>query len=257
VRRPLALITGASRGIGQGIALALAKAGFDIAGTATSVAGLDETQSLMEAAGARFLPVAGDISQTDTHARMLDEVLAFDDHITCFVSNAGIAPTVRADLLEMTPASFDHVLGVNLRGAFFFAQSVARAMVATGPPVPELPPPSVIFITSISARTASVNRAEYCISKAGLSMAAKAFAVRLAQHQINVYEIQPGIIATDMTSGVKEKYDQLIGQGLLLSPRWGTPADIGAAVVPLAQGCFAYATGSVIEVGGGFGVDRL
>lgn len=257
MKRPLALVTGASRGIGQGIALALAQAGFDIAGTATSVSGLQETQRIVEAAGAGFLPVAGDISQTESHARMLDEVLAFRGRITCFVSNAGIAPAVRSDLLEMTPDSFDHVLGVNLRGAFFFAQAVARAMVAAGPPAPELPLPSMIFITSISARTASVNRAEYCISKAGLSMAAKAFAVRLAQHHINVYEIQPGIVATDMTSGVKEKYDQLIEQGLLLNPRWGTPADIGAAVVPLAQGCFAYATGSVIEVGGGFGVDRL
>jgi 3-oxoacyl-[acyl-carrier protein] reductase len=261
--RRTALVTGASRGIGRGIALALANAGFDIVGTATSAApantatGLYEVKAKVEACGARFLPVVGDISRIDEHPRMLDEALAFADRIDCFVSNAGIAPRVRADVLDLSPDSFDQVLGVNLRGAFFFAQAVARAMVAAGPHAPDACPPSLIFITSISARTASINRAEYCISKAGLSMAARAFAVRLAQHNINVYEIQPGIIDTDMTTGVRDKYDALIGEGLLLTPRWGRPEDIGAAVVPLATGSFAYATGAVIEVGGGFGVDRL
>jgi len=255
--RPVALVTGASRGIGRGIAVALARAGFDVAGTATTMAGLEETRGGVEGQGARFISVAGNLANLNEHAAMLDTALTLGGRIDCFVSNAGIAPRVRADLLDMSEESFDEVLGVNLRGAFFFAQGVARAMVAAGPHSAGQPAPSMIFITSISARTASINRAEYCVSKAGLSMAAKAFAVRLAGHGINVYEIQPGIVATDMTSGVKEKYDALIAEGLLLTPRWGTPEDVGAAVVPLALGQFAYATGSVIEVGGGFGVDRL
>ena len=254
--RPVALITGASRGIGKGIALSLAKAGFDVVGTARSLDALLEVSKEVAALGARFVPVAGDIDALDQHPRMVAEALALAGRVDCFVSNAGMAPQVRADILEMTPESFDQVLGVNLRGATFFAQAVAKAMLGTGAS-PNSTSPCLVFITSISARVASINRTEYCVSKAGLSMVAKSFAVRLAPHGINVYELQPGIIATDMTAGVQEKYDRLIENGLLLTPRWGTPEDIGRAVASLAKGDLAYSTGSVIELGGGYGVEWL
>lgn len=261
--RPIALVTGASRGIGRGIALSLASAGFDVVGAATQAnpdnhdSGLYEVKLHAESLGARFLPVAGDIACLDEHERMVTESLTLGGRIDCFVSNAGVAPLQRVDLLEMTPESYDRVMGINLKGALFFAQRVAQAMIAAPPAGQRQAPPSMIFITSISAKAASANRAEYCISKAGLSMAARSFSVALAPHGINVYEIQPGIIATDMTSAVREKYDALIAEGLLLTPRWGMPDDIGRAVAAFARGDFAYATGTVIEVGGGFGVDRL
>ena len=163
---------------------------------------------------------------------------------------------MRLDILETTPESYDRVMNINLRGPFLLAQTVANQMIKqkemglTGKP-------AIIFITSISANTASPNRAEYCVSKAGLSMLAQNYAVRLAEYGINVYEIRPGIIATDMTSTVSGKYDKLIGEGLLLQKRWGSPRDIGKAVVGFAKGYFEYATGAVLEVGGGFGVSRL
>ncbi|MFM1920494.1 MAG: hypothetical protein RLZZ303_2128 [Candidatus Hydrogenedentota bacterium] len=261
--RPVALVTGASRGIGRGIALALASSGFDVVGTATQahpddiVSGLNEVKAQAEALGGRFLPVAGDIACLDQHERMLTEALSLSGRIDCFVSNAGVAPLQRVDLLEMTSESYDRVMGINLKGALFFAQRVARAMVAAAPDAQRQVAPCMVFITSISAKAASANRTEYCISKAGLSMAARSFAVALAPHGINVYEIQPGIIATDMTSAVREKYNGLIDGGLLLTPRWGMPEDIGRAVAAFARGDFAYATGTVIEIGGGFGVERL
>ncbi len=261
--RPIALVTGASRGIGRGIALSLAAAGYDVAGTATSIpsdkrdGGLLEVQSMAESLGARFLPIAGDIANLDEHERMMQEALALGGHLDCFVSNAGVAPLARVDLLEMTPESYDRVMGINLRGALFFAQRAAQAMIAAPPRTTTTASPCMVFITSISARAASANRVEYCVSKAGLSMVARSFAVALAPHGINAYELQPGIIATDMTAAVKEKYDARIGDGLLLTPRWGSPEDIGRAVAALARGDFAYATGSVIEIGGGFGVERL
>lgn len=261
LRRPVAFVTGASRGIGRGIALRLAEAGFDIAGAATSLStGISETATLAGALGATFRPVQGNIADLAEHERMVQEAQGLSGHIDCFVSNAGIAPTVRADVLEMHPESYDRVMDTNIRGALFLAQRVARAMLAQPPHhrgQPPLVPPSMVFITSISARTASLNRAEYCISKAALSMAAQCMAVRLAEYGIHVYELQPGIIATDMTASVRQKYDELIAEGLLLTPRWGTPEDIGKAVVSLARGDWAYATGAVIEVGGGFGVRRL
>jgi 3-oxoacyl-[acyl-carrier protein] reductase len=257
--RPVALVTGASRGIGRGIALSLAGAGYDIAGTATSLSsGLEEVMRQAEGLGAKFIGISGDVSNLDEHERMVLEAQSISGRIDCFVSNAGVAPSVRADMLDMQPESYDRVMGINARGSFFLAQRVANAMLAQ-PQQPHAhhPAPGMIFITSVSASTASINRAEYCMSKAALSMAAQCLAVRMAPHGVNVYEIQPGIIATDMTTAVREKYDALIAEGLLLSPRWGTPEDIGKAVVSLARGDFAYATGAVIEIGGGMGVRRL
>jgi len=260
---PIAMITGASRGIGRGIALELATHGFDIAACATkadpanTASGLYEVKARVEELGRRCQPIAGDIGDTADHARMLSEALEAFGRIDVLVNNAGVAPLERLDILETTTGSFDRLMHINLRGPFFLTQLVARQMVKQVEAAPEGFAPKIIFITSISAHTASPNRAEYCVSKAGLSMTAQNFAVRLAEYGIGVYDIQPGITATDMTGPVKEKYDRMIADGLLLTQRWGTPEDIGKACAALAQGYFDYATGAVIEVGGGFGVRRL
>lgn len=258
----VAFITGAGRGIGRGIALQLAKSGYDIVAAATKSNPADiekgnyEVKARVEEIGQSCLPVAGDIADLSQHPRMIQEALDHFGAIDLLVNNAGVAPLKRAELLDCTPESYDRVMGINLRGPFFFTQAVAKQMIRQ---VQERrhQKPAIIFITSISADTASPNRTEYCVSKAGLSMTAASFAVYLAEYGINVYDVRPGIIATDMTSAVREKYDALIKSGLLLQKRWGTPEDIGKAVTALADGYFDYATGAVIEVGGGFGVKRL
>jgi 3-oxoacyl-[acyl-carrier protein] reductase len=258
----VAFITGASRGIGRGIAIELARHGYDIVAGTTKAdpsrrdSGVYEVQAQVEALGMHCAPVAGDIANLDDHERLMNQAVEAFGRIDLFVNNAGVAPLERKDILATDPASFDRVLDINLRGPFFLTQRVAQHLIQQHQPA-DHPRPKIVFITSISARTASPNRAEYCVSKAGLSMTAQNFAVRLAEYGINVYELQPGIIETDMTSAVKEKYDHLIGEGLLLQPRWGTPADVGKAVVALAEGYLDYATGAVIELGGGFGVPRL
>lgn len=260
---PTAFITGASRGIGRGIALGLARGGHDIAALATQAdpanteKGLYEVAAQVAALGRRFVPIVGDLADLSAHERIVDEAVAGLGGIDLFVSNAGVAPIKRMDILDTTPESYDRVLDINLRGAFFLAQRVALHLVArvNGG---EVATPRMVFITSISADTASPNRAEYCISKAGLAMAAQSFAVRLAEYGINVYDLRPGITATDMTAAVKERYDLLIEEeGLLLQPRWGTPDDVAKAVVGIAGGALDYSTGLVIEVAGGFGVKRL
>lgn len=252
-----ALVTGASRGIGKGIALALARHGYDIAGMATTdTSGIHEVGEAVESLGRAFTPLIGDIADLGCHERIVTEAIAAHGRIDVLVNNAGVAPSVRLDILETTPESFDRLMAINLRGPFFFTQRVALAMIGQVEHGTTYAP-KIVFITSISSDTASPNRAEYCISKAGLSMAAQNYAVRLAQYGINVYDVRPGITATDMTAAVKQKYDDLIAKGLLLTPRWGTPDDVGKAVVALADGYFDYATGAVIEIGGGFGVSRL
>lgn len=257
-----ALVTGASRGIGRGIALALAGQGYDIAAVATRLEGDAERPGLrelvreVEALGVTCLPLVADIADLASHEAVVQQAIERFGGIDVLVNNAGVAPLVRADILECSPESYDRLMDINLRGPFFLTQAVGRQMVEqvkNG----AARAPKIIFITSISSRVASPNRAEYCVSKAGLSMAAKNYAVRLAEHGINVYDLQPGITATDMTAGVKEKYDRLIAEGLLLSQRWGTPEDVGKAVVALAGGYFEYSTGSVIEIGGGLSVERL
>lgn len=258
-----AFVTGASRGIGRGIAIGLAEAGHDIAALATSgdpgnkEKGLYEVGERVVALGRRFVPVVGDVGDLASHERIVAEVAAGLGGVDLFVSNAGVAPLKRMDLLDMTPESYDRVLGINLRGAVFLAQRVANHMIGRVN-AGTAKTPRMVFVTSISADTASPNRAEYCISKAGLAMAAQNFAVRLAEYGINVYDLRPGITATDMTAAVKERYDALIEEeGLLLQPRWGTPEDVAKAVVAIGQGALDYSTGSVIEIGGGFGVKRL
>lgn len=260
--KAVALITGASRGIGRGIALALARQGYDIAGLATNPdpnnteSGLYAVKKEAEELGVNFLPLKGDISCLDDHQRILDETLVYFGKVDILVNNAGVAPLQRVDLLECVPESFDRLMNINLRGPYFLTQCVAQQMIKQVEAGTEYMP-RVVFISSVSSRVASISRAEYCVSKAGLSMTAQCFAVALAQHGITVYDLQPGLTHTDMTSAVREKYDRLIEEGLLLTKRWGTPEDVGKAVVSLAAGHLDYSTGAVIEIAGGMTLPRL
>ncbi len=253
--RRVALVTGGRRGIGLAAAERLAADGFDVAITGTRD---DEVAraavARLEAAGGAATFVAGDVSQVGDHARVLDVVEAALGPVDLLVSNAGIAPPQRLDLLETTEANFDTVLGVNLRGAFFLAQAVAKRMIARGN---KHAGHALIFISSCSAEMVSLNRVEYCISKAGLAMAVEGFAVRLAAEGIAVFEVRPGIIRTDMTAGVGKKYDALIAEGLVPAKRWGEPADVAAAVGALANGALDFATGTVVHVDGGLTISRL
>jgi NAD(P)-dependent dehydrogenase (short-subunit alcohol dehydrogenase family) len=260
--KPVAFITGASRGIGRGIVLELAKQGYDLAGNSRSFdaqnsgSGIFEVKQRAEELGANFLPLQGDVSSLEDQERMLKQILENYGRIDLLVNNAGVAPEKRLDVLEATTASFDRVLSINLRGPFFLTQSVARQMVAQVQGQAQTKP-CIVFVTSISAYMSSPSRAEYCVSKAGLSMAAAIFADRLSAYGINVYEVRPGIIKTDMTSAVEEKYDKLIAEGLIPQQRWGLPEDIGKAVAALVCGSFSYSTGTVIEVSGGMNLRRL
>jgi NAD(P)-dependent dehydrogenase (short-subunit alcohol dehydrogenase family) len=260
--KPVVLVTGAGRGIGRGIAISCAEAGFDVAGVdilydpANKDSGLFELQRKVEEQNVSFLPVQGDISALHDHERILKEILDFYGKIDVLVNNAGIAPEKRRDVLTTTADSFDRVISVNTRGTFFLTQRVAVKMIEhlkKGC----LKNPCIIFISSISAEVSSPSRAEYCISKAALSQAAKIFADRLTEFAINVYELRPGIIQTNMTAPVKEKYDKLIKEGLVPQRRWGFPEDVGKAVVALAGGFFSYSTGLVLELSGGMNIRHL
>jgi 3-oxoacyl-[acyl-carrier protein] reductase len=249
----VALVTGGTRGIGLGVARKLAEAGFTLV-----VTGRRPTQEVqlvldeLRKASPRSLYFAADVASTEERERLLADVTAQLGSIDVLVNNAGIAPRVRADVLEATEASFDELIGTNLRGPYFLTQAVANWMIRN--PAPNR---SIINISSVSATVASVNRGDYCISKAGIAMATQLWAVRLAEFDIHVYEVRPGIIETDMTGGVKAKYDALIAGGILLEKRWGTPDDIGTAVCALAQGKIPYATGAVIVLDGGLTTARL
>jgi NAD(P)-dependent dehydrogenase (short-subunit alcohol dehydrogenase family) len=252
-RRPVAIVTGARRGIGAAIAVELATRGFDVAITDLIEHGADETIRGIAQAGGRGLFVKSDLADVADHARAVGEVAAWGGAIACLVSNAGMPAPNRGDLLEMSTASFDAVLGVNLRGTFFFAQTVAKHMLAS----PSLHPRSIITISSVSAELASIERGEYCLSKAGLAMAIKLLALRLAAADIAVFEIRPGVIRTPMTEAVAEKYEARIADGLVPMGRWGYPEDVARAVAGLAGGQFAFATGSIINVDGALAVPRL
>ncbi len=256
----VALVTGASRGIGRGIALALAARGWSVVvnyrGNAEAA---EATRQAVEAAGAACLLVQADVATAQDRAQLLTETLARFGRIDLLVNNAGMAPRQRVDLLEVSEASYDEVMAVNLKGPFFLAQAVARQMIAqamSAQPV-RVVPLRIINIGSISAYTASINRAEYCISKAGVAMLTALLADRLAEHGIGVYELRPGIIDTDMTGPAKAKYDRLIGEGLTPIRRWGTPEDVGQAVAAIAEGYLDFSTGEVINVDGGFHLRRL
>ena len=259
---PVALVTGAGRGIGRGIAIELARNGFDIVANdvifepENRKSGLFEVKERVEELKASFLFVQGDISSLDDHQKILKKAIERFGRIDVLVNNAGIAPEKRLDILETTPESYDRVMSVNARGTFFLTQLVARQMIEQVKKNPVMKP-CIIFISSISAYVSSPSRAEYCISKAALSQAARIFADRLSEHGINVYEVRPGIIKTDMTAPVKEKYDRLIAEGLVPQKRWGFPEDVAKAVVALAKGYFGYSTGLIVEVSGGMNIRHL
>lgn len=261
-RAPVAVVTGAGRGIGRGIAIELAREGFDIAGvdiafdSRNKEKGLFEVKKKVEALGRSFLPIGADIADLSGHELILDAVEAEIGRMDVLVNNAGVAPAKRVDILDTTPESWDRLMSVNARGAFFLTQKAARRMIGREE-AEAVVAPCIVFITSISAEVSSTSRPEYCMSKAALSMAATLFAHALAPLGIAVYEIRPGVIATDMTLGVKRKYDRLIAQGLIPQGRWGRPEDVGRAVAALAKGAFAYSTGAVLEVSGGMNIRRL
>ena len=260
---PVALITGASRGIGRGIALHLAKLGHDLViNYASNEPAARRTAADCLAAGKtiRAEPCQADISRAADREKLIAFTRQNFGRLDLLVNNAGVAPTVRADLLEATEESLDRLLAINVKGPYFLTQAVAKWMIeqvaaASASDPPYLP--KIITISSLSAYTASTQRGDYCLSKAALSMLTPLFATRLAGHGINVYEIRPGLIATDMTGPVKDKYDQLIAAGLTPIQRWGTPEDVAKAVAAIAQDLLPFSTGEVLYVDGGFHLRRL
>jgi len=243
IRKPIALVTGATRGIGHGIAEELVENGFTVAAVGTRPEG-DSFNGIY---------IQGNIADADDRKRIVDTVYEKLGGLDVLVNNAGVAPLVRGDMLEMSEESFDRLIDINLKGTFFLTQYAANRMIESESPHFR----AIVIVSSISAVTSSTGRGEYCISKAGLSMTATLFADRLAEHGINVYEIRPGIIETDMTAVVKDKYEAKIEGGLLPIKRMGQPRDIGRTVAALAGGALAYSTGEVINVDGGFHISRL
>jgi 3-oxoacyl-[acyl-carrier protein] reductase len=259
---PVVLVSGASRGLGRGVAVRLAGEGYSVA---VNYAGNAEAarQTVERCVAARlykaqrFLQVQGDIGSTEQRLALVDTVLSELGRIDGLVNNAGIAPKVRADITEASEQSFEQLMRTNLQGPYFLTQRVVNYWL-TDRPRALLPLGfKIVFVTSISANTASINRGDYCISKAGLSMAAQLWAVRLAAEGIQVVELRPGIMATDMTAAVKDKYDSLIAEGLVPERRWGTPEDVGAAVAAVMRGDLPFTTGAVVEIDGGLHLRTL
>jgi NAD(P)-dependent dehydrogenase (short-subunit alcohol dehydrogenase family) len=280
----VAIVTGGSRGIGRGVCVALGREGFAVVvNYASNAAAAAEVVGEIGAAGGRAVAVRADVSVAADRQGLLDQALATYGRVDLLVNNAGIAPPTRADLLEGTEAAFDHLIGVNLKGPYFLSQIVARQMIAQrssdeatkghgdeGGEAAASPSvasslrrsvaylPKILNVTSVSAYAVSVDRGDYCVAKAGLAMMTQLYAARLAEHGINVYEVRPGVIETDMTGPVRAKYDKLIlEQGLTPIRRWGTPDDVARAVVAIARDLLPYSTGEVINVDGGFHVRRL
>jgi NAD(P)-dependent dehydrogenase (short-subunit alcohol dehydrogenase family) len=259
---PAALVTGASRGLGRGIAEALAAEGFDVAlhyGSNRTAAAETEAACRQRAprAGQRFVLVGGNVALAPDRQRVVAETLAGLGRIDAFVSNAGMASRVRADILDASEESFDELMAVNLKGPYFLAQQVARHWLERRGQSRLPGGYKLVFVSSISATMASVNRGDYCVSKAGLAMAARLWAVRLAGEGVQVFEVRPGIMRTDMTAGVKDKYERLIADGLVPQGRWGTGADVGRTVCALVKDGFPFSTGDVVYVDGGLHLERL
>lgn len=260
--KPVVLVTGASRGLGRGIAIEAAKRGYSVV-----INYAKDKKSALEAVSLctsnrlskeqQFVTMQADVGDSSQTKELVKKVLSKLGRIDALVNNAGVAPKVRRDLTEMTEESFNEVLKTNLQGPFFLTQRVANYWLKESP-VPRLPGGfKIIFVSSISAEAISLNRGEYCISKAGVAMVNKLWALRLAEHGVQVYELRPGIMATDMTSGVKEKYDKLFAEGLVPLKRWGTAEDVGQAAGALLSGQFPFSTGEVIYVDGGLHIQRL
>ncbi len=262
--RPAAIVTGASRGIGRAIAKELASLGYDLAISHfdfTADGEPDEsparaTQGGLQALGSQCEIFRGDIGSAPDRARLVDLARERFGRCDMLVNNAGVAPLKRLDILEATEQSYDRVMGINLKGPYFLTQQVANWMIEQRRENPE-GAMRIVSTGSISAYTSSPGRGEYCLSKAGISMMTKLYADRLAEYNIGVFEIRPGIIATDMTSGVKAKYDKLISEGLTPIKRWGQPEDVARAVGAIAEGRLDFSTGTVIDVDGGFHLKRL
>lgn len=246
---PLALITGGQQGIGLGIARALAAAGWGLVLAAEQPPEAEAVQAALAELGPHARYIRHDLADLAGIPALLHDA----GPITALIQNAGVPARIRGDILEITPENFDWTMGINLRGAFFLAQAVAKSMLAAQAAHYR----SITFITSVSATMASPERAEYCISKAAASMAAKTLALRLARHDIGVFELRPGIIETGMTAGVRDTYTARIEAGLVPAGRWGAPKDIGRVVLPLVTGQLAFATGAVIPVDGGLSIERL
>ncbi len=252
-----ALVTGGSRGIGLGIATELAKAGFNLAiNGVRDQSSVQEVLNELKAYGVDVIYTQGDVSKQKDRESILKTIVSEFGHLNVLVNNAGIAPKERKDILEATEESFEYVLDINLKGPYFLTQLFANHMVNKKKESREFHG-CIINVSSVSATVASVNRGEYCISKAGIAMATKLWAARLGEFEIPVYEIQPGIIKTDMTAGVTEKYDKLFEAGLSIQRRWGTPEDIGKVAASMASGMMPYSTGQVVLVDGGMTVQRL
>ena len=250
----VALVTGASRGIGAAIAGELAGCGCDVA--VLDVIDAEQTLAAVRAAGQEALAVVGDVTSAEDRAAALSQIEDKFGRLDVLVNNAGVAPKVRADILDAGEDSYDRVMAVNLKGPYFLTQAAAKWMIRQRGPSPD-EWMCIVNVSSVSAYAASVSRGEYCLSKAGVSMATKLWAARLAEFGIGVYEIRPGIISTDMTAGVKDKYDKLIAGGLTPIRRWGEPADIAGAVAAGVRGELKFSTGEVINVDGGFHLRTL
>jgi 3-oxoacyl-[acyl-carrier protein] reductase len=256
--KPVAVITGASRGIGRAVAIALATEGYDIAAIARTVdsEGMLTVGPEVEKLGAQFFPVGFDIACTKCHDEVVSNILERYGRIDILINNAGVAPLLRSDVLDMTEESYDRVMNINLKGPVFFAQKIAREMIWLRNQIGNYNP-MILFVTSVSAVRSTTNRAEYCISKAGLSMASTVFADRLSHDGILVFEVRPGMIETDMTARIRDKYDKRIADGLVPQKRWGLPSDIGKAVASLARGDWNFSTGMVFEISGGLSIHKL
>ena len=258
--RPVSIVTGAGRGIGRGIAIELAKLGHTVViNYAGNSAAAEDCLQLVRSAGGEGITVRADVASADDRTRLVAETLSAFGRIDLLVNNAGVAPNVRADILDAGEESFDRLININLKGPYFLTQTVARQMIeqVSSNSISSFGLPRIVTITSVSAYTASVNRGDYCVAKAGLAMMTSLFAARLAEFGINVFEVRPGVIATDMTEGVKEKYDKLIAEGAWPIRRWGLPEDVGRAVAAIARGDFPFSTGEVFNVDGGFHLRTL
>jgi NAD(P)-dependent dehydrogenase (short-subunit alcohol dehydrogenase family) len=253
--KPAALVTGARRGIGRATCVALAQKGFDVVGADIGADGMEQTRAAVRDAGGSFAAVTADIGDLGGHAALLDAAWAAFGGLECLANVAGVQVAKRQDMLETTPESWDRLLQINTRGVFFLSQAMAKRMIAPG--APARGHRSLCFVSSVNSVMASLNRAEYCVSKAGVTMVARLFALRLAKHGITTYDIQPGMIRTDMTREVWDSYGAQIEGGLTPIPRWGEAEDIGRAIAALAAGAMPFSTGHSFPVDGGLLVPRF